>query len=164
MAKALSIWVARPLGFHVDRLTGILRPRMSGFERPRYFTGKLITAEDFELEQRYHIEKRCLLNRMLQGAGVVSGLTVVGGEQGTVTVAPGFAIDPLGREILVSESQKLTIGDCAGRISICLLYTEIETDRGTICETYELMASRAPVPEGAVVLGVVEGVIDPDSV
>jgi hypothetical protein len=129
---------------------------MTGFERPRYFVGKLVTAEDFELEQRYHIEKRRLLNRMLQGAGVVSGLGVVEGEQGTVTVAPGFALDPHGREILVSEPQQLAIPDCGEPVSICLLYTEVETDRGTICETYELMASTVPVPEEAVVLGVID--------
>jgi hypothetical protein len=118
--------------------------------------GKLVTAEDFELEQRYHIEKRCLLNRMLQGAGVVSGLDVVEGEQGTVTVAPGFALDAHGREILVSEPQQLTISDYAEPVSICLLYTEVESDRGTICETYELIATTDTVPDEAVVLGVVD--------
>ncbi len=128
---------------------------MGGFERPRYFAGKLVTAEDFELEQRYHIEKRRLLNRMLRGAGIVTGLGVVESERGTVTVAPGFALDPHGREILVSESQQLAIPDLGEPVSICLLYTEVETDRGTICETYELMASTAPVPEEAVVLGVI---------
>jgi hypothetical protein len=128
---------------------------MTGFERPRYFAGKLVTAEDFELEQRYHIEKRRLLNRMLQGAGIVSGLGVVEGEQGTVTVAPGFALDLHGREILVSEPQQLAIPECGEPISICLLYTEVETDRGTICETYELIASTVPVPDTAVVLGVI---------
>jgi hypothetical protein len=45
---------------------------MTEFERPRYFAGKLLTAEDFELEQRYHIAKRWLLNRELHGAGTVS--------------------------------------------------------------------------------------------
>jgi hypothetical protein len=135
---------------------------MTGFERPRYFAGKLVTAEDFELEQAYHIEKRWLLNRMLRGAGIVSGLTVVAGKQGTVTVAPGFALDPHGREILVSEPQRLAIPDCGEPVSICLLYTEVETDRGTICETYELLAATAPVPDKAVVLGVVDGVIDAD--
>ena len=35
-------------------------------------------------------------------------------------------------------------------------YTEVETDRGTICETYELMASTVPVPEKAVVLGIID--------
>jgi hypothetical protein len=129
---------------------------MTGFERPRYFTGKIVTADDFELEQRYHMEKRWLLNRMFQGAGVVSGLGVVGDEQSTVTVAPGFALDPHGREILVSEPQQVAIPDCAEPISICLLYAEVETDRATIRETYELVASRAPVPEQAVVLAVIE--------
>ena len=128
---------------------------MGGFERPRYFAGKLVTAEDFELEQRYHIEKRRLLNRMLQGPGIVTGLGVVESEQGTVTVAPGFALDPHGREILVSESQQLAVPDLGEPVSICLLYTEVETDRGTICETYELIASPAPVPEEAVVLGII---------
>ena len=131
---------------------------MTGFERPRYFAGKLVTAEDFELEQRYHIEKRWLLNRMLRGAGVVTGLNVAAGERGTVTVEPGFAFDPHGREILVCEPQVLAIPDCDGPVSICLVYTEVETDSGTIRETYELVASTVTAPEGAVVLGV----IDPD--
>jgi hypothetical protein len=133
---------------------------MTGFERPRYFAGKLVTAEDFELEQRYHIEKRCLLNRMLQGAGIVSGLEVAAGKQGTVTVAPGLALDAHGREILVSEPQQLAIPEWDEPVSICLLYTEVATDRETICETYELIASAAPIPEEAVVLGVVEGASD----
>ena len=101
---------------------------MTGFERRRYFGGKLVTAEDFELEQRYHIEKRWLLNRMLQGAGVVPGLGVVAGERGTVTVEPGFALDPHGREILVCEPQELAILDCGEPVAICLLYTKVETE------------------------------------
>jgi hypothetical protein len=129
---------------------------MTEFERPRYFAGKLVTAEDFELEQRYHIEKRWLLNRTLQGAGIVSGLGLVSSEQGTVTVEPGFALDRYGREILVSEPQQLAIPDCAESLSICLLYREMETDHGTIRETYELIVATAPVPKEAVVLGVVE--------
>jgi hypothetical protein len=136
---------------------------MTGFERPRYFAGKLITAEDFELEQRYHIEKRWLLNRMLQGAGIVSGLGVVPSERGKVTVEPGFALDPYGREILVSEPQQLAIPDCVEPLSICLLYREMETDHGTIRETYELMAATASVPDEAVVLGVVESAPDKES-
>ena len=105
------------------------------FERPRYFTGKLLTAEDLELEQRHHVERRRLLNRMLHGAGIVSGLGVAGGPQ-SVTVAPGFALDPLGREILVSEPEQLAIPACDEAVSVCVLYAEVETDRGTIRETY----------------------------
>jgi hypothetical protein len=150
---------ARPPGCLPGTLTAILParvPGMTGFERPRYFAGKLLTAEDLELGQRYQIEKRWLLNRMLQGVGIVSGLDVVAGPQGTVNVAPGFALDPHGREMLVGEPQQLAIPNCSEPVSICLLYTEMETDHGTICETFELKASTAPAPDEAVVLGVVE--------
>ncbi len=129
---------------------------MTVFERPRYFAGKLLTAEDLELEQRYHIEKRWLLNRMLEGAGVVSGLGVVAAEDGKVSVEPGFALDPYGREILVCEPQQLVVPDSVEPPSICLLYREIETDRGTIRETFELMVATSSVPEEAVVLAVLD--------
>lgn len=129
---------------------------MTAFERPRYFTGKLVTAADFELEQRYHIEKRRLLNRMLQGPGVVSGLGVTAGDGQTVVVEPGFALDSYGREILVCDPQQLAIPDCAEPVSICLVYTEVETESGTVRETYELSAATDPVPEEAVVLSVVD--------
>ena len=126
---------------------------MTAFERPRYFPGKLLTAEDFELEQRYHIDKRRLLIRMLHGGGVVSGLEVAQ-EDATVTVAPGFAIDSCGREILVCEPQQLAIPPGGETVSVCLVYAEMETDRGTIRETFELIASTAAVAEAAVVLAV----------
>jgi hypothetical protein len=129
---------------------------VTAFERPRYFAGKLLTAEDLELEQRYHIERRRLLNRMLQGAGVVSGLGVLADAPGSVTVEPGFALDPRGRELLVCEAQQVPIPNSADPVSICLLYKEVETAAGTILETYELLASKAPLPEDAVVLGVIE--------
>jgi hypothetical protein len=106
------------------------------------------------LEQRYHIDKRRLLNRMLHGGGVVAGLEVAR-EDGTVTVAPGFAIDSCGREILVCEPQQLAI-PTGEAVSICLLYAEVETDHGTIRETYELIASTAAVAESAVVLSVLD--------
>lgn len=129
---------------------------MTEFERPRYFAGKLLTAEDFELEQRYNIEKRWLLNRMLRGPGVVSGLSVVADPKGKITVEPGFALDPQGREILVCRPQELAVPGSGELVSICLLYKEVETERGTIRETYELIASTAAVPEEAVVLGVID--------
>lgn len=129
---------------------------MPEFERPRYFAGKLLTAEDLELEQRYHIEKRWLLNRMLRGSGVVSGLGVTTGQQGTVIVEPGLALDSHGREILVCAPQQLAIPHFAEPVSICLRYVEVETDHGTIRETFELTASIAPLPEEAVVLGILD--------
>ena len=129
---------------------------MSGFERPRYFAGKIVTADDFALEQRYQIEKRRLLNRMFHGSGVVHGLEVTAGDKGTVNVASGFALDPCGREIIVCEPRELAIQEGAEAVFICLMYAEVETDRGTVRETYELTTA-TDVSEQAVVLGVVSG-------
>lgn len=130
---------------------------MTEFERPRYVAGKVLTAEDLQLEQRYHIEKRWLLNRELRGPGIVSGLEVSRGD-GSVTVEPGFALDSNGREILVAEPRQLAIPDCGEPVFVCLLYREVETDHGTVVETYDLAVSTFPVPTQAVVLGVVDDV------
>ena len=51
--------------------------KLKVFERNRYFYGKLLTAEDFITEQIYFNDKRRLLNNMLFGSGVVTGMSVV---------------------------------------------------------------------------------------
>ncbi len=71
------------------------------FERNRYFYGKMLTARDFEIEQRYHNNKRRLLNRVLFGAGVVCGLGVYQNDDTSFSVETGIALDYLGREIVV---------------------------------------------------------------
>jgi len=129
---------------------------MTGFERPRYVAGKLLTADDLELEQRYHIEKRWLLNRIFHGPGVVHGLEVSADTDGIVSVAPGFALDGRGREIEVCETTELPVPGSSDPVSICVVYAEVETDRGTVRETYEVTAATV-VPPDAVVLAVLAG-------
>lgn len=129
---------------------------MTSFERPRYVAGKLLTAADLELEQRYHIEKRRLLNRIFHAPGIVHGLEVSADPKGFVSVAPGLALDRCGREIQVCEPAELAIPDTVDPVSICVVYAEEETERGTIRETYELTAANA-IPEQAVVLAILEG-------
>lgn len=75
--------------------------------RNRYFSGKLLTVADYQLEQRYHIERRWLINRMLHGSGVVSGLEVEQSEPGGWRVSPGMALDAHGRELVVCEALDL---------------------------------------------------------
>jgi len=55
-------------------------------ERPRFFTGKLLTTEDLALEQQYFREKLRRHNRSLHGFGIVSGLKVT-------TVSGKIAVD-----------------------------------------------------------------------
>jgi hypothetical protein len=76
------------------------------FERNNYFHGKLMTVRDFFAEQCYFNEKRWLINRTVNGWGVVCGLDVVA-RNGKVFVTPGLAIDCCGREILVCEEREV---------------------------------------------------------
>ncbi|HEX8241780.1 MAG TPA: hypothetical protein VF574_18745 [Allosphingosinicella sp.] len=71
--------------------------------RNRYFSGKLLTVADYALEQRYHIERRWLINRMLHGWGVVSGLEVGPRAEGGWRISAGMALDRAGRELVVLE-------------------------------------------------------------
>lgn len=73
-------------------------------ERNRYFYGKLLTVRDFEVEQRYNCTKRELLNRVLQGAGVVCGFGVSASDDSTLMIESGFALDYQGREIVLPET------------------------------------------------------------
>lgn len=72
-------------------------------ERNHYFFGKLMTVRDFENEQVYFNSKRHLGNRMLNGAGIVSGLDVILVDSRTFSLESGMAIDYSGREIIVPE-------------------------------------------------------------
>jgi hypothetical protein len=74
-------------------------------ERPRFFCGQLLTDKDLDLGQRYVIEKNRLHNRYLVGDGVVCGLAVTCDpcDECSVTVAPGYAIDCCGNDIIVCD-------------------------------------------------------------
>lgn len=71
------------------------------FIRNRYFNGKLLTAQDFEQEQRYMNDKRRLVNRWVLGFGVAAGLEVVQVDDYNVSLEMGLAFDQVGREIFV---------------------------------------------------------------
>ena len=78
--------------------------------RNRYFRGKLLTAADYEAEQRYAIQRRRLVNRQMLGWGVVSGfrITPAEGEIGqNVEIGEGVAFDPRGRELIACERVQL---------------------------------------------------------
>lgn len=88
----------------------------SYFERLKYYFGKMLTVRDFQAEQNYMNEKRWLLNRMGTGWGVLCGLKVrpcaAGSSQ--VVIAPGFALDAYGHEILVCQDQVVDLKDVVG--------------------------------------------------
>ncbi|MET0649607.1 MAG: DUF2793 domain-containing protein [Pyrinomonadaceae bacterium] len=107
-------------------------------DRNRYFYGKLMTVRDFLREQEYFNSKRWLINRLLFGSGVVCGLEVaaVGGTEKTVVeIQPGVAFDPVGREITVSNRERVDLakldltglapgGTAETNLLVCLTYHE----------------------------------------
>src|SRR6476646_4545423 len=100
-------------------------------ERVRFFDGQLLTAAEFEAEQRYHLEKRRLHNRLLHGFGVVDGLgvSVSDGPNAAVVVAPGFALDRRGNEIIVDGPVRIDLNVCTGGMCFVMIqYTETATD------------------------------------
>ena len=107
------------------------------FERNKYYFGKLMSVEDFNLEQKYVNDKRRMLNRFVIGTGVVAGMYVVRIDERTISVERGFALDSLGREIVIDapEIKKLSLIDgfdsCvrSGNDSymyLCIEYNEVE--------------------------------------
>jgi hypothetical protein len=89
--------------------------------RPRYFTGKVLSASDFSLEQDYLRETYRRHNRALLGAGVVAGLAVhVEGVAAdgapSVVVSPGTAIAPDGALLAIGCAVRFAVlppGDAA---------------------------------------------------
>ena len=100
---------------------------MPGPKRVRYFSGQLLSADDFNAEQEYFRGKRKTLIRLLLGSGVVSGLeTTIGG--GNVKVSPGLALDPRGNEITMDCSTALKLPAGTKPVFLSIEYLERETD------------------------------------
>jgi hypothetical protein len=79
-------------------------------ERIQFFTGQRLTATDLTELQRANRELRWLHNRSLHGWGIGIGFGVTG-ERGetAVAVAPGYAIDCRGREIILTDPITLPV-------------------------------------------------------
>lgn len=138
------------------------------FEKNRYFYGKLLSVEDFNLEQRYVEDKRRMMNRLINGTGIVTGLFVTIVDEQTISVEKGVALDGAGREIVIDTPvmKRLAMLDGfreymeeekTGPLYLCLVYDEKpavpvhniaknvpdaeiggETDYGRIREGYRL--------------------------
>lgn len=77
--------------------------------RPNYVDGQFLDADDFTLEQLYHLSMLRRHHIAHHTAGTVTGLEIViDGDTGIPYVAPGFAIDGFGRELIVTE--RLSLG------------------------------------------------------
>lgn len=109
------------------------------FERNKYFYGKLLSVDDFELEQRYMNDKRRMLNQFILGTGIVAGLYAVRIDEQTISIEKGIALDSWGREIVVDTPviKKLSMIDGfdatkkedSRYVYLCIEYDEKEIDQ-----------------------------------
>jgi hypothetical protein len=98
--------------------------------RVNYFDGQLLAADDFRQEQTYFRARLRRRNRLLHGAGIVSGLQVSVGKdnQGqSVTVQPGFALDARGEELELCAPRLLPLPLPGKSLLVQLLFVESPT-------------------------------------
>lgn len=97
--------------------------------RNHYYVGRLLSAQDFQLEQDYFRRRLRRLNRELHGAGVVRGLQVSvhpkdGGTGEQIVVHPGFAIDLNGEEIEVGFEASISLPETESHLSVMLSHCD----------------------------------------
>jgi hypothetical protein len=135
-------------------------------ERNRYSTGRLLTAEDLAREQEYHRAALRRHNRALHGWGVASGFDVVAAPSATpaVTVAPGYALDPCGREVRLGDPVTLGVSTANGAV-VAARAVEAEVYAGVVRDDVEVALVSDPGPEWVVLASVevvgAEVVVDP---
>jgi hypothetical protein len=75
-------------------------------ERIQFFNGQRLFADDLQALEAFHREMRWLHNQSLHQPGVGSGFAITGPKSAReVVIQPGYAIDDLGREIVLTESR-----------------------------------------------------------
>ena len=113
--------------------------------RNNYFAGRLLGAEDFQLEQDYVRERLRRHNRALHGVGIVRGLQVSvrpggGGEQ--VVVQPGLAIDRHGEEIEVRREASAGLPETGSQLFVTVSYAEHGTHPAPASDNGQLHFTR----------------------
>ena len=83
--------------------------------RPDFFDGQRLDATDLSSIYEFHRALRWLHNRALHDWGIASGFGV-GGKKGgrEVVVAPGYAIDCMGHDIVLSTSTSVVLPAVSG--------------------------------------------------
>ena len=100
-------------------------------ERPLFGTGMTLSAADLTALQDYVVTKNRLHNRYQHGWGVVCGLEVLCHDcEGSVTIRPGYAIDPCGDDIVVADAVRF---DVLEAIRDC---TKLTRRRGDDCDPW----------------------------
>ena len=111
------------------------------FQRNNYYYGKLLTARDFEDEQRYFNDKRRLANRLAGANGIVAGLGVIRADDLSLVIQAGCATDASGREIVVPDTRVVKLSTIEGfaQLSSACALLGIRYDEAPAEEMYAVM-------------------------
>ena len=99
-------------------------------ERGRYFDGEFLTSQDFVDEQRYHVDRLRRALDHLTVSGVCDGLDVAPAGAWKIKLAPGLAIDRVGRQLLVlaaRDAVDVPKDIPGGSVDVGLYYAEVES-------------------------------------
>jgi len=86
-----------------------------GFLRLNHFHGLRLESQDFQVGEKYHVDKKKLHNKVFHGAGIIEGymegLRVLGRRRGdmSIDITPGYGIDGEGNDIFLWEPEVKTI-------------------------------------------------------
>ncbi len=157
-AKPISEGESSVLARLIDTLA-TLRGRgcaeSSDLTRVRYYSGQLLSASDFQLEQDYHRDKVRLQNLALAGSGVVIGLEVSVDDGSVpnapvVSVEPGSAVAPNGELLVLCEPRVCTFSATVSAGFVALRFSEHSVKRrGASVKNGQSPASR--ISEGVAI-------------
>src|SRR6476659_8354474 len=84
-------------------------------ERLQFFNGQRLFASDLQGIEAFNREMRWLHNKSLHQPGIGNGFAVAGKKDDReVQIGPGYAIDALGREIVLTQTQVEPVPPVAG--------------------------------------------------
>lgn len=101
----------------------------SALQRALFFEGQLLAAADLNTLFDFNRQLRWWHNRSLHNWGIAFGLEVLG-EKGArvVTVQPGYALDCLGRDLVLTDRLDVPIPAAAGPLSYFLVAAYADDD------------------------------------
>lgn len=83
-------------------------------ERLQFFNGQRLFADDLQGIEAFNREMRWLHNRSLHQPGIGNGYVVRSEQERSVWIGAGYALDALGREIVLTQPQTLQVPPVAG--------------------------------------------------
>jgi len=99
---------------------------------PRFVAGATPTTEELRAVLRYQNEMQWQHNRLLHGYGIVAGLeaTIEENENGSasVVIAPGYALDGWGRELVVHETLRIPVAHDRRDFVVFVRFVESDAD------------------------------------